>query len=699
MHFSKGNIQKYGVYFIKIALIALLLVVVNSGLVGLGKLEFLGETLPSELVAHNVKKSVTDLNQVGNLTFGPYVSLEAGSYQVTIYYSTNTDLNTIDVFSGQMGKKYYESQLIQDSMKKTFKLVLDEKISDIEIRSFYNGKGYLEIEKIVIEESIGLIRVLINMLIICFIFIYEIKIKHIGYEKKYVCFAFCLLCIPMILTTIYNMTNKKIDLELKGNFTKVEKPNFEISDFISRDFQADFEGWWNENFVSRGYIITAYNQIRYSFFDLGNRIIGKEKSLFEEAYINDLLSIKENYDYSLEYNQIAMKTYMEQLENISRKLKEVGKEFLVYTTLSKAAEETKDVPYKYVWKYKDDNKIRAIDYFRSIVDSYDFCYIDSSEIFLNSENKYPVFYKTGIHWSRPIEQEVSLSILNELYLKGVQVGCFDLISLQESKIPYWRDADLYDVLNIYKGTMDETYYEYETTIVRTGTANILIQGGSFALGFKKDFIENQAGTDIVDIFYNQYVEKSDGTKIPITSWNSLDLENYIEQADVIIIEINEHVLSNYSDGFVEYLSSYLEKINVDQRNENINFYSNTDISKNLLLGFYEQENGYRWIGSEAKARISNENIINKGLEVEINIPDMLSDEGSVEIIVNDVCKKTIPLENKGRQSVIFLPEELSGDGMYEIVITTSDTFCPKEEDINTDERVLGIQVFYVGEKR
>jgi len=690
---------RYSLHVIKWIIILILFIVVNKSITNSETRVFLGKNLPSALVAHDAEKVVDGLDKLGNLTFGPYISLDKGEYIVTLYYETSTAGNFIDVFSGQTGVVYYKDYLDIDSEQKKIDLKLDSDIAGLEVRTFYNGEGSLEVKKITIEDKVNKYQIFVNVLLVLVVVLYELKIKKLTYEKKFVFAVLVFLCMPMMLGTFYKYTGKKVDVDLKGNFDTYIKPEFQLDTFFSREFQSGYEKWWNENFVPRGYIISAYNQVRYSLFDLGNRIIGKEKSIYEDAYIEDELCMSDSRDYTIVQNQNQMRAYLAQLESISKNLKKLGKEFLVYTTPNKATEQQENIPQKYIWKYEDKNKVRAVDYFRSIVNEYELTYLDTATLLNTTEREYPVFYKTGIHWSRPAEQRASQEILRILKSKGVPVGFYELGKLSESKYPYWRDSDVFDLLNIFRGVKDSLYYQYETTVIEEGTANVLVQGGSFAQGFRKDFIENRAGLNIVDIFYNQYVEEANGTILQIPSWESMDIGSYIEQANVVIVEVNEQALSSYSNGFVQFLSEFLEK-NVGGTITENNAHNNMiNYEENLEYGFYGLETDYRWIAEEAKISFANSNVPKTGLEIELNIPDILSNEGNVEIIINNAITKTIPLKNKGRHNIIILPEELFGGEIYEVVISTADTFVPKEEGINTDDRILGIQVFYIGEKR
>ena len=165
---------------------------------------------------------------------------------------------------------------------------------------------------------------------------------------------------------------------------------------------------------------------------------------------------------------------------------------VVYTTPSKAIFQTGCIPQRYLDE-KVDAK-RAIDVFNEEIAKTDIVYLNSSAYLENYKNEeWPIFYNTGIYWSRPAEQLISQKI-TELIAESysVPVKTIQLTELQKQTIPYWRDADVYDLLNIWCGKMDTEYYQFsiEANVPETyANYNVLLQGGSFGKGLKKDFLE------------------------------------------------------------------------------------------------------------------------------------------------------------------------------------------------------------------
>lgn len=105
--------------------------------------------LPSLLVSENERRYIDDTKgQEGCLTYGPYVLLSPGDYQISIYYKTDTSTNKFDLFSGTCPVPAIGGMLPDDQREVTTQFHADREILDFEVRTFYSGHGSLEIEKI-----------------------------------------------------------------------------------------------------------------------------------------------------------------------------------------------------------------------------------------------------------------------------------------------------------------------------------------------------------------------------------------------------------------------------------------------------------------------------------------------------------------------------------------------------------------------
>lgn len=663
--------------------------------------EFDAQDLPSALTEG--EKKVVNTGIAGNLTFGPYILLEKGSYELQIFYNTDNNLNTWDVFSNSTQLTFASGVLSADKTVVSDNFYLEDVFEDIEIRTYYQGTGKLEIVKIVLIEKNDTMRMMINLLFLLLsILLFTMKKK--SYQECVVIFFVGVLLCPLLCTVAQNVFDRSTDIELKGNFEEYTIPDFDVEGFYSGEYQEKYELWWNNSFSPRGVLIKTYNQFRYSMFGLSNRIVGEKGDIFEENYLTEALCLDAERDFSIEENKTELQAYYGTLVRLQKKLEERGKVLLVYTTPNKAAVHDANIPGAYKL-FQDDEKLRAIDLWREYTEDGELNYVDMARYLQDTE--YPVFYLSGIHWTRPAEQEASVLLVRKLNEKLTQpLNELVLGEMIQSEEPFWRDTDVYDLLNIYRGKKDDYYYEYETEeSTEDSPLRILMQGDSFALGFRQDFKQNHLGASIVNIFYNEYVIEEDDAYVPIASWETFDFGKYVDEADAVIIEMNEALMYTYNRGFAEALEAWLDQNpqeagkNVSQPEPNIDFSVKKDYSNNLIRGYYHAEDGFCWMAENSLAVIQNEKIFEQGLQIELVVPKELKNADEVEVSVHGAITKKCKAE-VGVHTIVFAPEELpEGAAVVEVEVTCDSMFNPKEQGISVDDRDLSLQIKYIGECR
>lgn len=692
-----------------IAFLVLVLITIALN-ISLGKgerYEFDATELPSALTEGEKKVSNTGIP--GNLTFGPYVALKKGNYKLSLYYNTDTDLNTWDVFSNSNQLTFGQGVLTSDKTVVFDTFYLDDSFEDIEVRTYYQGEGELGISKIVLIREQTTERWILNVSFL-FVSILLFTLKKKNYRQCMVfIFAGVLFC-PLFCTVVQEVFGKNVDIELEGNFESYSRPAFGLPNFENGEYQDKFELWWNNSFSQRGRIVKAYNQFRYSLFGLGTRIIGKDGDIFEENYITEALCLDTERNFSIEENRTELRAYYETLVRLQDKLEERGIELLVYTTPNKAVEHSENMPWTYNL-FQREGTVRAIELWREYTASGELNYLDTTQYLKDNASEYPMFYLSGIHWTRPAEQKVSALLvqnLNESLKQPLNEIVFG--ELRQTNEPYWRDSDVYDLLNVYHGKKDNCYFEYATEVnTKASPIHVLMQGDSFALGFRQDFKQNNLGASIVNIFYNEYVIENNDAYVPITSWETFDFGKYLSEADVVVIETNEALMYTYNRGFAEALEHWLDYGEIQENQGTvqdvskaervIDFSVNKDYSNNLIHGYYHAENGFCWMTKNSRAVLRNEEIYEKGLQVELIVPKELGDVKELSITVNGTVNKKCTAEI-GVQSVVFTPDELSGESdIIEVEITCDSVFNPKKQGISADDRDLSVQIMYIGECR
>ena len=368
-----------------------------------------------------------------------------------------------------------------------------------------------------------------------------------------------LLFLPAALFAVRAVTGKKADVSLKGYFNEYAIPDLNKDSVADGSFQSGFADWLSNSFPPRGVFIKTYNSIKLDLFRLGNNIIGKDKYIFEYAYVSSELMLEPKNNLAITESREQMRDYVDKLQAIDAALKAKGKGLVFYISASKADECRDHLPKSYMVQEAKVGQ-RSVDCLKEMLSETDINWFYTPDLI--PELPCRPFYATGIHWSRPFEQKVTLEVLDRISQEtGRTYRKWELTDLKKSDKPFGRDADLYDTLNVWEDYFDDEYYEYDTVNVVPedySNLNILMQGGSFAHGVWGDVWKHYSDEDIMYINYCEYLYNKDKEFTVLgNDWNNLPLEELVDNADCIVIEINEAVISNYSNGYVDQLYDHL----------------------------------------------------------------------------------------------------------------------------------------------
>ncbi len=535
-------------------------------------------------------------------------------------------------------------------------------------------------------------------------------------KKMVIVLFLTVLYLPFVLGLVSKAGAWACDVPLKGFTDSTEKPAFSAGSFLKGEFQKNFTKWYEASFKPRGVITKTYATIRYHCFNLGNRnIIGYNKDIIGEGYINAELCINGAPDFSEEAPRKQMENYVEKLQILQNKLKRFDKHLYVYVTPSKANFYPENIPKKYK-ALSNDNAVRSVDYFSQLLSKTSIPYLICAD--QKDSLEYPAFYTSGIHWSRPFEQETSARIIQELSeITGKNYRNILLVGMNQSSVPYWRDADVYNTLNVWN-KLQGSYYEY--TVSREykesyDRMRFLLQGTSFGEGFRKDIMDLYPYEDIIII--NRDERMVDRKEAFITenykyigSWDTFNISNQLDNTDVVIIESTEAELTKYSNGFVDYLIEFLDTYMPQEKTgnhaESLNYALDERVPPDSLYGGYGKETGFEWLSNYSDIILKSTEIAAAGLELQIGISPHLfeGDETPdiVEVFVNGKKLLHKEFQEAWSGSLFISAEELAKIGaedLYDVEIYCSKSFIPKEKGINDDSRDLAIQLMYAGRAR
>ena len=342
---------------------------------------------------------------------------------------------------------------------------------------------------------------------------------------------------------------------LSGVTAEAELIDVNLQSVMDGSFQSSLNTWIENHFPGRGMLIKLRSQLRYTFLNESansNVVVGKDKYLFETAYIEHELSIR-----TVEENQ--MNDTISKLEQLQDLLNEEGKELYLFITPSKAYFCKDKIPYYYFSLAGDTRNDYQV--FTEKLSDSDLLYFDGHayiEQYDGPDLMAPVFYSTGIHWSFPWGYSAAKAF-SEFITENSKWNLSTLeLTVTETDEPNWPDADLYQSLNLLVKPLGIQYYTAKLSIIEEkDRPNVFMRGGSFMGQSLSGLIS--AGVFEKNIhfennfyFTNQYSETS--TLPSYTAYDEMEiLREYISESNILILEVNEDNIGGLAFELVDYL--------------------------------------------------------------------------------------------------------------------------------------------------
>lgn len=360
-------------------------------------------------------------------------------------------------------------------------------------------------------------------------------------------------------TLIPHLQNRAFKLNhyrLGGYETKIQFPDFNFLDFLEGKFQEQTAKYISQYIGLRSYFVRTDNQISVSVFgQLSPKtspqvVIGKDKMLFERAYIREL---NDKYDY----DPLLLEKTAEDLLKLQNYLNKKDKAFLLLISPSKAELYSENIPKQFIKSKKELPE--RLNLFRQFLDQRGVNYIDGPKYFANLKQdlKIPLFSHTGTHWTyyptclflskalQQIEQQIPVKLIN--------------LNCGEPKLVSWpigTDKDLLHLLNVWKTKKYLKNTNYSASSIKedsdTVRPNVLIVGTSFVWQLLKyiDKYNIFAKRDYFYYFNVNYSKRGSVARGKIDKSN-LNLKNILENKDVVLIEINEINIDSLGYGFLD----------------------------------------------------------------------------------------------------------------------------------------------------
>lgn len=356
---------------------------------------------------------------------------------------------------------------------------------------------------------------------------------------------------------LFPLADKKFglmpEIKLYGMFDHDEKPVFIWNEWFEGNFQVQFDTWLEQNIGLRPLFINIYNQYRFSLFKqvcAPSSLIGKENVLFQQSYLNAYMG-------KTFIGSPAIKESVKRMRYVQEELEENGKFFVFVIAPGKVSYFPEYLPDSVDVNKKDTSNY---DVFAQELLKQGVNHIDFRKFFIQAKDssRYPLYSKTGTHWSG-----YGVTVVTDSLLRYLESNCsIDLVdyTLKMGEVTHSKlrhtDDDIEEGFNLAFNIPDwDMYYpelEFGDTTGKDRPA-ILDIGDSYNQSFWGFYPFFQTVfSDKSSFWYYFQIEDWPGNKDNSgTHFSERDLQQEFEKFKIVMIVSTEANLYLKGYGFVD----------------------------------------------------------------------------------------------------------------------------------------------------
>jgi len=327
-----------------------------------------------------------------------------------------------------------------------------------------------------------------------------------------------------------------------------ENIKFSVKRWKSAAFQEGQEAYIKDHFGLRPFMVRFYNEVfdrLFGEYQANGVIMGKDGYLFEEGYL--LAATGQDY-----IGQDSIDELVHSMALVERDLKRKGKALLVCLAPGKGSFYPDKIPNKY-WQQK--GKQRNYPSFVRKIKEEGLPLFDVQAWFLATKAtaKYPLYPKTGIHWSSYGEFLVADSLVKHLAaLVHKPFPKLQLKSIELDNQPRDRDDDIELGMNLLRNLPDfrMAYPKFEVEPLKKGQKppRVLVIGDSFYYGMYNWGMMQHVFTGGEFWYYNHE------RLIPYQATTYLkdvkDYKSLVQAFDVVVVLLTEANLPRFGFGMM-----------------------------------------------------------------------------------------------------------------------------------------------------
>lgn len=305
--------------------------------------------------------------------------------------------------------------------------------------------------------------------------------------KNKLAFILCILTLGVfIMIYVQDRTHLFKFKALNGVYHEPKDATLTFNSFRSGSFQRNLEENLRYNFGFREALIPLYNQYLWDFYHKSSNYtvkVGKDDWLFGW---DDVANYYQGAKYRYGDDKIATKAHLDREAVRMYKVQHILDEYGIFIFVSLLPSKAFVYP-EYLPKNPDSTResFHAIEYYPHLFDSLGVNYINVQQVFEDWKGQvdYPLFPKTGMHWSHIAAEHAFDTILRYVehvgHRKLLHYNIGEKYVVSEPRHP---DADLEAILNLMRPIRPNTNYYADVNVIPDSTASyptFLVVGDSF----------------------------------------------------------------------------------------------------------------------------------------------------------------------------------------------------------------------------
>lgn len=363
---------------------------------------------------------------------------------------------------------------------------------------------------------------------------------------------FLLLMVFLFLPIVQQAFHPFKFNKLKGTVVKTEKPALSYDTYKDMSYQSQLEKYVSEQFGFREPIIRSYNQYLWMFRKTYSQdiVIGKDKWLYgNKSVLDHFRQLSCSYAKDNEALVKRLDNQINYLKKAQRILDKRDTKLFVLICPSKDLIYPEHLPDN--GNYAMGDGLRAIEYVPEAFAKNGINFLDLNAWFLQIRDTvdYPLFPKTGMHWSNVAAMHASDTLIRYMeHLTGKNMPNISVGKAYPSETVR-PDDDLEKILNLIWTIKPNQNYYAEVNVVPDSTAQRL-----HLITIGDSYFWNIAYTMPMDSLFESYPYWYYYNTVyydpPHNNVKQLNMVDEINKADAVMILLTTNHLYDLFGGFL-----------------------------------------------------------------------------------------------------------------------------------------------------